>query len=180
METLKRRAVAIRAEVKANVCPADLEFLSKGRKSGQKPRTELIPELCNQVPVLRFNSGSYDLKLIKKYFVEHLATHSSVKLSKKKPQNHVSAIQRVEVPRHLELHRPGSKLRKWIKAYGCTQEKSWFLYEWFDSPAKLDYSSLPPFKAWYSKLRKAYLLTREEWATCQQTFHALGMIMFKD
>ena len=30
---------------------------------------------------------------------------------------------------------PGTSYVKWVKAYGCTTEKSWFPYEWFDSPA---------------------------------------------
>jgi len=38
---------------------------------------------------------------------------------------------------------PGTSYDKWVKAYGCKQTKSWFPYEWFDSPDKLAYQGLP-------------------------------------
>ena len=32
---------------------------------------------------------------------------------------------------------PGTSYDKRVNAYGCKQTKSWFPYEWFDSPDKL-------------------------------------------
>ena len=43
-----------------------------------------INEWCNQVPVLGFNSGKYDLNLIKNHFVSELSdTCKTVKVGKK-------------------------------------------------------------------------------------------------
>ena len=38
---------------------------------------------------------------------------------------------------------PGTSYDKWVKAYGCSFEKSWLLYEWLDSPEKLKYPGSP-------------------------------------
>ena len=57
--------------------PNDVELFLK------KQRTK-IEEWCDLVPVLGFNSGRYDLNLIKEYFVERLAaTTSKVRVAKK-------------------------------------------------------------------------------------------------
>lgn len=37
---------------------------------------------------------------------------------------------------------PGTSYVKWVKAYDCKLEKSWFPYEWFDTPDKLDFPGL--------------------------------------
>ena len=38
---------------------------------------------------------------------------------------------------------PGTSYDVWTKAYGCSNEKSWLPYEWFDDPEKLNYPDLP-------------------------------------
>ena len=76
--------------------------------------------------------------------------------------------------------RPGTSHKKWVKAYGCTAEKSWFPYEWFDSPDKLDYPGFPDYPDWYSKLKQEYVLTREEWEGCKRLFEEKGMSTFAD
>ena len=45
--------------------PQDCDFRSENQH-------QLINQWCFQIPVLGFNSGHYDLKLIKKYFVTHI------------------------------------------------------------------------------------------------------------
>lgn len=32
---------------------------------------------------------------------------------------------------------PATCYEKWVKAYGCSLQKCWFSYDWFDSPEKL-------------------------------------------
>jgi len=66
-----------------------------------------------------------------------------------------------------------------VKAYECATVKSWFPYEWFDTPEKLDFRGLPKYEEWYSKLKGDYVLTREEWegsASVQEK----GMCTFAD
>jgi len=75
---------------------------------------------------------------------------------------------------------PGTSYDKWVKAYGCKTVKSWFPYEWFDTPEKLDYPGLPKYEEWYSKLKGGYVLTRDEWEGCQRLFKEMGMRTFSD
>ncbi|KAL9950200.1 hypothetical protein ACROYT_G042671 [Oculina patagonica] len=75
---------------------------------------------------------------------------------------------------------PGTSYEKWVKAYECEAKKSWFPYEWFDSPEKLDYPGLPDYPAWFSKLKGQYVLTRDEWEGCKRTFEEKGMRTFAD
>lgn len=75
---------------------------------------------------------------------------------------------------------PETSYTKWVKAYGCAEEKSWLPYEWFDSPAKLDYAGLPDYPAWYSRLREGFVLSLKEWKACNKIFREKGMRTFTD
>ena len=83
MEELERREENIREQVRAAFKPDDINMLTKTQRFK-------IEEWCNQVPVLGFNSGKYDLNLIRKHFAELVAdTTDKVKVAKKWKQNYV-------------------------------------------------------------------------------------------
>ena len=63
MEELKRRGRNIRDLVRQGFMPKDMHLFTR------KHRGELM-EWCDQVPVLGFNCGRYDLNLIKEHFAE--------------------------------------------------------------------------------------------------------------
>ena len=67
-----------------------------------------------------------------------------------------------------------------MKAYRSESEKSWFPYEWFDAPEKLDFPGLPEYEALYSELKGENVLTRKEWEGCQRVFKEKGMRTFAD
>ena len=76
MEELERRGKKIRAQVRAEFMPEDVGVLPKAQR-------QKIEEWCNQVPVVGFNSGSYDLNLIKNHFADGLAdTTGKVRVAK--------------------------------------------------------------------------------------------------
>ena len=85
-----------------------------------KVQREKIEEWCNQVPVVGFNSGRYDLNLIKNHFAELLADTWSFRF--------------LDIFNYLG---PRTNYAKWVKAYEFKTVKSWFPYEWFDTPEKL-------------------------------------------
>jgi len=60
MEELERRGKNIRAYVRAEFVPEDVYLLTKAQR-------QKIEEWCNQVPVVGFKSGRYDLNLTKKH-----------------------------------------------------------------------------------------------------------------
>ena len=174
MKELERRGKNIRKKVRAEFMPADINLLPKNQR-------EKIEEWCDQVPVLGFNSGNYDLNLIKNYFVK-LLTEATGKVRVAKNGNKIMFIYTPGL-RFLDIINylgPGTSYEKWVNAYECKAEKSWFPYEWFDRSKKLDYPELPDYLDWHSKLKGDFVLQLSEWKACKETFRKNGMKTFKD
>ena len=174
MEELERRGKNIRKQVRDEFMPADVNLLPKVQR-------KKIEEWCDQVPVLGFNSGTYDLNLIKNYFAERLAdTTNKVRVAKH--GNKImflltSGFRFLDIINYLG---PGTSYEKWVKAYDCKTTKSWFPYEWFDRPEKLDYPGLPDYPDWYSKLKGDFVLKLSEWKASKKTFREEEMKTIKD
>ena len=172
-QSLERRYEAILADVVDKFGLPDIDGISESQ--GQK-----ILQWFNQVPVLGFNSGHYDLKLIRKYFVPLMAQDSGVYAAEKNGR-----IMFINTPKFKFLDvmnylAPGITYDKWVKTYGATLAKSWLPYEWFDSADKLDYLGLPPYLAWYSQLKGGYVLSPKEYEGCQRIVQERGMRTFGD
>ena len=124
----------------------------------------------------RFNSGRYDINLIKEYFGEQIK-----KIVVAKDANKIMFLLTKDF-RFLDIINylgPGTSYDKWVKAYDCTANKSWFPYEWFDYPKKLDFPGLPDYLFWYTKLEERYPLTMKEFKQCK-IFKEKGMRTFAD
>ena len=174
MQELGRRERNIRRQVRAKFMPADVSLIPKDQR-------KKIEEWCDQVPTLGFNSGTYDLNLIKNYFVKELAdTANKVRVAKNGSKIMFLLTDRLRFLDIINYLGPGTSYERWVKAYDCKATKSWLPYEWFDGEEKLDYEGLPEYEHWYSKLKKEYVLTREEWKACKQVFEEKGMKTFKD
>lgn len=127
MEELERRRRNIRAAVRARFMPEDI-FLLPVKKH------RLLVEWCDQVLVLGFNCGRYDLNLIKEHFVELLAdTMAKVQVGKKANMMMFMKTNGFPFVDIINSIRPGTSYEKWVKAYGCSVQKSWFPYKWFDT-----------------------------------------------
>ena len=127
-----------------------------------------------------FNSGKYDLHLIRKHFVSHLGKEAGVFAAEKNGRImflNTPSFKFLDVCNYLS---PGITYDKWVKTYGATQTKSWLPYEWFDSADKLDHKGLPPYWCWYSKLRNRFVLTPAEYKECERVFKEQGMETFGD
>jgi len=154
--------------------PEDAHLLPKAQR-------QKIDEWCNQFPVLGFNSGSYDLNLIKTHFADRLAeTSPKVRVAKNRNKNLFFLTWGFRFLDIINYLGPGTSYDKWVKAYRCKTVKSWFPYEWFDTPEKLDFPGLPKYEDWYSKLKGGYVLNRDEWDGCQRLFKEKGMRTFAD
>ena len=131
------------------------------------------------MPALGFNSGRYDLNLVKRHFAEHLAdTTNRVRVAKNGEKTMfllTSGFRFLDIQNYLG---PGTSYGKCVKAYGCTAEKSWFPYEWFDSADKPDFPELPDYEHWYLKLKQEFVCTREEWENCKRLFEEKQMKTF--
>ena len=172
-QSLERRYEAIRADVVSKFGFPDTDGIPA-------KQCKYILQWINQVPVVGFNSGHYDLKLIRKYFVPLMTRDKDVFAAEKNGR-----IMFINTPKFKFLDvmnylAPGITYDKWVKTYGASLTKSWLPYEWFDSPGKLDYQGLPSYFAWYSQLKGGYVLTPKEYEGCQRIFKERGMRTFGD
>ena len=172
-QSLERRHTAIVAAVVEKFSFTELEGIP------EKQGAEIVKWIY-QVPVLGFNSGHYDLKLIRQHFIPLLAQDPGTFAAEKNGR-----IMFINTPKFkfldvLNYLGPGITYEKWVKTYGATLAKSWLPYEWLDSPDKLDFPGLPPYMAWYSKLKGEYVLTLKEYDDCHRIFKERGMQTFGD
>ena len=172
-QSLERRHTAIVADVVEKFRFPNIEGIPK-------KQDEEIVKWVYQVPVLGFNSGHYDLKLIRQHFIPLLAQDPGTFAAEKNGR-----IMFINTPKFkfldvLNYLGPGITYEKWVKTYGATLAKSWLPYEWFDSPDKLDFPGLHPYMAWYSKLKGEYVLTLKEYDDCHRIFKERGMQTFGD
>ena len=171
-QSLVQRRLILKDDVEERYMPEDIEYLPKKQQ-------ELIKQWCSQVPVIGFNSGKYDLQLIRKYFITHLK-EEEVDSGEKQGRimfMNTPQFQFLDVTNYLS---PGIIYDKWVKTYGAKQTKSWLPYEWFDSADKLDYKGLPPHWCWYSQLKNSFVLTPKEYEEGKRVFQERGMQTFGD
>ena len=172
-QSLERRHAAIVADMVDKFGLSDIDGISE--KQGKT-----IMQWFTQVPVLGFNSGHYDLKLIRQYFIPLMAQDPGVFAAEKNGRIMFITTPKFKFLDVVNYLAPGITYDKWVKTYGATLTKSWLPYEWLDSPDKLDFPGLPPYMAWYSKLKGEYSLTLKEYDDCHRIFREKGMRTFGD
>ena len=115
----------------------DVLSVSENVKS-EKLKLNFEKFLKNHI-VLGFNSGSYDLNLIKKQLIRVLLPKLDFVI---KRSNHFMCIK-TETLRFLDIKNyiaPGFSYDKFIKAYDVSQTKFFFPYEYVDSLEKLNHT----------------------------------------
>ena len=131
-----------------------------------------------QLPVIGFNSGKYDLNVVKKFFVP-LLIHNNAAVIKR--QNtfmcfSTTNLKFLDVTQYLA---PGVSYDKYLKAYGCELQKGHFPYEYMDGIGKLADRALPPQAAFYSQL-KSKEISDADYARCQAVWHDNQMTTMRD
>lgn len=135
-----------------------------------------------QVPVVGFNSGKYDLNLIKKTFHQFLQeTEGEDKIHVTKRNNQYLSIS----TRHfilldiLNYLAPGYSYANYLKGFTKSEVKGFFPYDWMTSVRKLNNTTLPPQYVWYNKLTKSSI-SAEDYASCQKLWVDEKMETFRD
>ncbi len=117
---------------------------------------------CNELPVLAFNSQKYDLCIIKDKLAKHLDLPKTQKFVAKRNSAYscisTSKYKFLDVSNFLA---PGYSYSEFLKAYDVDVGKSYFCYEFFDDPAKLELTELPEYKHFYSELKECNVLEEE-------------------
>ena len=146
---------------------------------------------CRQLPVVGFNSSRYDLNLIKGSLFPQLGFGAQDEHSLVIRKNNSYTAVGATVLRFLDISNyvaPGFSYSQFLKAFGVEESKSYFPYEWFDDPVKLDFPALPPYEAFFSKLKQCNVLDEGEGKEAgrarheelQNVWRERGMTSFRD
>ena len=126
-------------KVRKEAWDEDEEEEESEKESKTNPYKTLEKQLqtwLHQLPVLGFNSGKYDLNAIKRFFVPLLIrnTERASCLVIKRQNNFMclstDKLKFIDMVNYLA---PGYRYDKYLKAYGCAQQKGNFPYEYMDS-----------------------------------------------
>ena len=122
------------------------DYLFKAFNTNQNCRCQnLLKEFeqyLHEIPVLGFNSASYDLQLIKKSLIPVLP--NKIDFVIKKANTYLCL--KTDKLRFLDIRNflaPGFSYKKLLEAYGCESGKFFFTYEFVDSVEKLEYPRVP-------------------------------------
>ena len=145
------------------------------------PYKTLIGQLLGwlrQLPVIGFNSGKYDLNMIKRSFVPLLISNNAAVIKRQNTYMclYTDELKFVDICNYLA---PGVSYAKYLKAYGCELQKGHFPYEYMDDLQKLDERSLPPQSAFYSRLKNEGI-SDTDYAACQAVWHDNQMKTMRD
>ena len=129
-----------------------------------------------QLPVIGFNSGHYDLNVVKKFFIPYMLKGNDKTRFVIKRQNtfmcfSTTNLKFLDVTQYLA---PGVSYDKYLKAYGCELQKGHFPYEYMDDLHKLEDRALPPQAAFFSRLKNEGI-SNDEYARCQAVWRDNGM-----
>ena len=150
------------------------------------PYQRLIGQLLgwlHQLPVIGFNSGKYDLNVIKQFFVSYLLKPSKQDdnddgndeeeeddetrfIIKRQNTFMCFSTKNLTFLDIINFLAPGYSYDKYLKAYGCELQKGHFPYEYMDDFRKLEDRTLPPQEAFYSRLKNEHI-SDADYALCQ-------------
>ena len=127
----------------------------------------------HQLPVIGFNSGKYDLNMIKRSFVPLLISNNAAVIKRQNTYMclYTDKLKFVDICNYLA---PGVSYAKYLTAYGCELGKGHFPYEYMDNLRKLDDCALPPQAVFYSRLKNEGI-SNDDYARCQAVWRDNGM-----
>ena len=131
--------------------------------------------------VLGFNSGKYDINVLLPFLVERCKSQGIHIRPVKRNSSFITLstdqLQFLDLSNYLA---PNTSYAQYLKTFNPKGDmKAFFPYQWFDSLAKLNETSLPPHEAFYSSL-KACNISEEEYASCLVAWREKNMKTFRD
>ena len=126
-----------------------------------------------QLPVIGFNSGKYDLNMIKRSFVPLLIYNNAAVIKRQNTYMclYTDKLKFLDMVNYLA---PGVSYAKYLTAYGCELGKGHFPYEYMDDLQKLEDRVLPPQSAFFSRLKNEGI-SNDDYARCQAVWRDNGM-----
>ena len=126
-------------------------------------------DYCKELAVFGFNSAGYDIKLMKKYLFKELCKHGeqpnfTVKKAGKYPCIKTERLKFMDI---LQFLAPCYNLKSFFKAFGVSEQKGFFLYDYFTHADQLDETTLPPYETFCLTIKNCNVL-EEEYASFQK------------
>ena len=146
----------------------------------EKKENPIWRNWVNQVPVFGFNSGRYDINMIKEYFVKNLAIISDVDVAKKENSYMFLSTPNFKFLDIKNYLAPGLSYDAWCRAYGCGLQKLAFPFEWLDSFEKLNHIGPVKYEEFYSSLKGGITISQEEYQNFCDEFSKRGCVTMKD
>ena len=124
---------------------------------------EHLERYCNVLPMFGFNSAKYDINLIKSYLLPILINERNMEPTVIKKANQFVSFKfgDVQLLDIMNFLGGATSLDSFLKDYKTAETKVFFPYEWFDCPQKMNNSELPPYDAFFSKLRNVNPLEKD-------------------
>ena len=154
--------------------------INEARVKLSKETAKSYVNWVKQVPVFGFNSGRYDINMIKEYFVKNLTSLSDVNVAKKENSYMFLSTPNSKFLDIKNFLAPGLSYDAWCRAYGCELQKLAFPYEWFDSFEKLNHIGPVKYEEFYSSLKGGITISQEEYQNFCDEFHKRGCVTMKD
>ena len=160
---------------------ANTEEEENEKESKTNPFNTLAGQLLGwlrQLPVVGFNSGKYDLNVVKKFFIPLLIHNNAAVIKRQNTFMCLSTtnLKFLDVTQYLA---PGVSYDKYLKAYGCDLQKGHFPYEYMDGIGKLEDRALPPQAAFFSQLKNEGI-SDTDYAACQAVWGDNQMTTMRD
>ena len=173
-EQLEHLKVQEMVSLQEDLVDDDLELDENGGVSSKRMKSlenlfKKFEDYCKELAVFGFNSAGYDIKLIKNYLFKELCKHGqqpnfTVKKAGKYPCIKTEHLKFMDILRFLA---PGYNLKSFFKAFGVSEQKGFFLYDYFTHADHLDEATLPPYETFYSTIKNCNVL-EEEYALFQK------------
>ena len=126
---------------------------------------EYLERYCNVLAVFSFNSSENDPKIIRSFLLHILLNERDIRPTVIKKANQLISFKFGEI--HLldilNVIGGAKSLESFLKAFKTSEKKSFFTYEWFDNPDKMQNTKLPPYDVYYIELRSC-----SSWSRIQQ------------
>ena len=137
-----------------------------------------LHDWLHQLPVIGFNSGKYDLNMIKRSFVPLLISNNAAVIKRQNTYMclYTDKLKFVDICNYLA---PGVSYAKYLTSYGCELGKGHFPYEYMDDIQKLEDRVLPPQSAFFSQLKNEGI-SDADYARCQAVWHDNQMKTMRD
>ena len=180
----------------------------KESRPATNPYKKLMGQLygwMHQLPVVGFNSGTYDLNAIKQFLIPYfLSTAKTAEQEQEeereqedkekeeendgigsffliKRNNKFMSISTDQL-KFLDMTNyiaPGFNYDNYMKAYGCEVTKGHFPYEYMDRLERIDDTALPAKEAFFSRLKNEGI-SDEDYASCQEAWRDNDMTTLRD